>query len=172
MDEPIEERYFNWLCAKVLTPTIPVYWDLMRILFRTEFHFVVNRDRNRAEEGRELREDFFREAYLKPDPHWMSLPVSILEVLIAMARRAHFETNQPVKDWFWEMLTNLGLDEFRQVSKSDEDVIEDILYRFIWRQYEPSGHGGIFPLRWPRRDQREIEIWYQFCDYLEEQSVV
>lgn len=170
MDEPIEGLYFNWLCAKVLSVEIPIYYELMRILYGTEFVWLVPGDQNRADDGLELREDFLRETTLYSDPEWFNSECSILEVLIAFAKRARFQTGTPTKEWFWEFLTNLGLDEFRQVSKTDRLVIDDILHDFVWRTYNSNGHGGIFPLRWPKHDQREVEIWYQFTDYLIDQG--
>ena len=171
MDEPIEESYFNWLCAKVLSVNVPVYGRLMRILYGTEFAWVVTGDHNRADDGRELRDDFLRETYLRKDRAWYNAPCSVLEVLIALAKRAAFQTEKPVKEWFWIFIANLELDEYRQVSDSDVPIIEEILDDFVWRQYEFSGHGGIFPLRWPKRDQREVELWYQLFDYLEDQGL-
>lgn len=58
MGEPIEGEYFNWLCAKIRKTPAPMYNDLLQILHRTEFVWVVHGDRNRAEDGIELREDF------------------------------------------------------------------------------------------------------------------
>lgn len=170
MDEPLEESYFNWLCAKVRQNPAPDYLSLFRILHTTEFTWVVMLDRNRAADGRELREYYCTEAYIKRIPSWFQEPCSIFEMLIALCGHLQFQTDRPVKDWFWELITNLHLEDFRRVSKSDESIIDDILYTFVWREYEYSGEGGIFPLRNPRRDQRKVEIWYQFFDYLTDQG--
>jgi hypothetical protein len=172
VDEPLDESYFIWLCAKVLPVESPIYWDLMRILYKTEFVWVLPRDKNRADDGRELRLDFFRESYLKKDLVWYNQPVSVLETLIAFANRAYFQTDMPINDWFWQFITNLDLSEYRQVSKSALPVVEDILQTFIWRTYDPSGHGGLFPMRWPKQDQRKVEIWYQFCEYIVDQAII
>lgn len=172
MGEPIENLYFNWLCAKVLTPGNRNYYDLLYILHTTEFVWVILGDKNRAEDGCELREDFLREARLGKDPHWFDEPVSVFEVLIAFAKRASFQTDIPVRDWFWAFMNNLGLDEFRRVTDSDIPVIEEILHVFIWRTYDQNGNGGLFPMRRPKRDQREVEIWYQFCEYIEDQGLL
>ena len=170
--EPIEDIYFNWLCAKV-SVTIPnVFFSLMRILHQTEFVCVVQGDKNRAEDGLELRDAFLSEANWRRDSEWYGQPASIFEVLIAFAHRASFQTDTPVKEWFWHFLTNLELNEYRQVYESDIPKIEEILGTFVWRTYDENGRGGLFPLRRARRDQREIEIWYQFCDYLEDQGLL
>jgi hypothetical protein len=171
MDEPIEDAYFNWLCAKVLSIEVPIYWDLMRILHSTEFVYLVDGDDNRAEEGLELRYRFLVETQRENEQAWYTSPVSVLEVLIAFAQRANFQTDAPTRDWFWIFLQNLNLDEYRQVSPSDVNDINDILHDFVWRQYNDSGHGGMFPLRWPQHNQRKLEIWYQFCEYLDENDL-
>lgn len=172
MEEPIEELYFNWLCAKVLSVEVPIYWDLMRILYKTEFVWKVPGDRNRYEDGLELRDDFLRVSSFENETEWYNTPCSLLEMFISFAQRAQFQTDKPVRDWFWIFMQNLELDEYRQVSRDDIPVIDDILYDFVWRTYDSNGYGGMFPMRWPKRDQTEVEIWYQFCDYLEDQGLM
>lgn len=172
MTEPIEESYFNWLCAKVARPGFIKYYDLMRILHKTEFVWVVHGDRNREADGLELRYYFLVETNLESEPRWYESPCSVLEVLIAFANRASFLTGIPVRDWFWTFLTNLNINEYIHISQEDELVIEEILYNFIWRLYGFDGDGGLFPIRSPTRNQKEIEIWYQFGDYLEDQGLI
>lgn len=173
MQEPIEEAYFNWLCAKVVDARDPNYRDLMRILHTTEFAWIVHGDHNRAQEGMELRENFLREAFLRnDDPGWYEAPCSVLEMLIAFADRASFQTDTPLREWFWHFLRNLRFDEYRRVSGSDRREIGEILETFIFRIYDPNGEGGMFPLRSTDNDQRKVEIWYQFCEYLDEQGLI
>lgn len=171
MGEPIESEYFNWLCAKVLELGNPNYYDLLVILHITEFVWVIPADRNRAEDGFELREDFLRETGVEQDEAWVSQPCSIFEALIALSKRAVFQTDIPLRTWFWEFINNLKLDEFRRVSTSDAYEIEDILYTFIWRQYSSNGSGGVFPMCSTRKDQRKIELWYQFSEYVEDRGL-
>lgn len=172
MNEPLESTYFEWLCAKVLSRYVSNYYDLMQILFRTEFVWFIPGDRNRAADGIELREYFFREAYIKRDPEWFNEPCSVFEVFIAFAQRASFQTDIPVRDCFWLFMNNLKLDDYRQVSKADIPVIEEIIYTFIWRTYEETGCGGLFPLDDPTEDQRKVEVWYQFCAWVDEKELV
>lgn len=173
MEEPIESEYFNWLCAKVVAPTRhKMYCDLLKLLHETEFAWTILGDRNRMEDGLELRIHFLRQSRWNMDRGWYSQPCSVLELLIAFADRACFQTDIPLETWFWEFMSNLELGEFRQVQPSDVDGIKDILHTFVWRTYDPSGYGGIFPMRWPKRDQRKVEIWYQFCDYLDDRGMI
>lgn len=172
MREPIENEYFNWLCAKVLEMGNQNYYALLGILHKTEFVWVVPADKHRAQDGLELRTDFLRETQSERDPSWESEPCSVFELLVSFAKRAAFQTDIPTRVWFWEFMTNLKLNEFRQVSGSDAYSIEDILYTFIWRQYDPSGFGGMFPISRTKNDQRKIEIWYQFCEYIDDRGLM
>lgn len=172
MPEPIDHEYFNWLCAKVRKTRAHIYIDLLRILDTTEFIWVIPEDKNRAEDGIELRLGFLQESGVHYDGPWMSQPCSVLEMLLAFANRASFQTDIPVRDWFWELMDNLDLGEYRQVSRVDEIHIREKLHMFIWRTYDPSGYGGLFPMRWPKSDQRKVEIWYQFFEYLEDRGLI
>lgn len=173
MNEPLDEIYFNWLCAKVRQNPAPDYLGLLRVLHSTEFVWVEPLDENRAEDGKELREYFCNSMGIDGSIEWLDdEPCSLLEFFIAFSDRAEFQTDRPLKEWFWEFMTNLNLEDFRRVSRSDESRIRDILDTFVWRLYDYNGDGGIFPLRRPRQDQRKVEIWYQFFDYLEDQGLV
>lgn len=171
--EPLDEGYFNWLCAKVgMFDSTNNYRDLLRILHSTEFVWLVIGDKNRAEDGVELREDFFRERFCAVDHEWMSQPCSVFEVLVGFAKRAAFQSDGTIPNWFYAFLINLGLDDFRRVDEQDIPFIDEIVGMFIWRTYKANGEGGLFPIRNPRHDQREVEIWYQFCEYVEEQGII
>lgn len=172
MREPIENEYFNWLCAKVLQRNQRSYHELLGILYRTEFVWLVPMDSNRAEDGKELRSDFAREAHMKLDPLFEGQPCSLFEMFLAFANRASFQTDTPVREWFWSFMENLHLDQFRQISDADRPMIEEILDTFLWRTFDSHGWGGMFPLSRTDRDQRKIEIWWQFCDYVAEHELV
>lgn len=176
MNEPLENLYFNWLCARVVNMkprrNEATYYDLLRKLHRTEFVWTISGDDNRAEDGKELRKEFIFQAEVPDDPEWRILiGCSVLEMLIAFARRAEFQDDTPLPEWFWEFLTNLGLDTYDD-SCFEEDFVELVLESFIWRTYNPDGNGGLFPIGDPPTDQRKVEIWYQFCEYLVDQDRV
>lgn len=172
VNEPIEERYFNWLCAKVLESSARTYYDLMHILYTTEFVWIVPEDQNRAEDGIELRTFFLRERQPPNEAEWFYSACSIFEMLIAFSDRTAFQMDQPAKDWFWHFLNNLRLDEYRQVSIGDEIIIRDILHTFVWRTYREDGDGGLFPISRTLHDQRKVEIWYQWCEYVMDQGLI
>lgn len=173
--EPLEHLYFNWLCAKVIyirnqTPST-TYWKLLKTLHQTEFAWLMSGDDNRAEDGLELRREFLLAADIPDHQDWRrNPPCSVLEMLIAFSRRTEFQTATPARDWFWEFIENLGLRYSDDGSEMTPGEIQDILDPFIWRTYDYNGRGGMFPLERPHRDQRRVEIWYQFCDYLMDQD--
>lgn len=171
MGEPLESVYFEWLCAKVVDLPIHVYYDFLRILYRTEFVWIIHGDKNRRDDGLELRQYFINESGFEREMVWFNEPCSLLELLIAFADRASFQTDIPKRDWFWRFMTNLNLDCYRQLSNGDQSVIEDILYTFVWRTYDECGNGNIIPVRHPKKNQKEVELWYQLCEYLEEQGL-
>jgi hypothetical protein len=85
-----------------------------------------------------------------------------------LARRAEFITDDRAQDWFWEFLENLDLSGFDDSEEIDPADVAEILDRFIWRTYNRNGEGGIFPLKNPRSDQRDVELWYQLAAYIRE----
>lgn len=171
MDETTEELYFNWLCTKVLGPRKNIYEGLLSIFHGTEYVWVLQGDKNRAEDGLELRYHFVNESRISPDTSWDVTGCSIFEMLLALANRAEFQTHRSARDWFWIFVQNLGLDEHRVLLDSDVPYVEGVLYQFVWREYDDNGNGGIFPMRWPKEDQRGLEIWYQLHAYLAEKKI-
>lgn len=173
MNEPVEEVYFRWLCAKIHqvenpTPNL-TYWKLLNQLHNVEFVWLLSGDDNRAADGLDLRVEFYHfmgDQIQRLDP----IGCSVLEMLIALTRHAEFDTSIPAKDWFWRFIENLGLKE--QCDSDYNPILTvNVIDRFIWRTYSFDGHGGLFPLTHPSHDQRKVEIWYQFCEYLTEQNI-
>lgn len=173
MDEPLEERYFNWLCAKVVdvknsTPSRS-YDILLRTLHNTAFAWFVDGDDNRAADGVELRHRFCVMWGESTSDDWFALPSSFLEMLIALVDRAEFVSDISARTWFWQIITNIDCIDCTD-DVIDQERIGDILEIINFRQYNYNGCGGLFPLSNPREDQRDIEIWYQFHTYLNDQD--
>lgn len=172
MNEPIEDVYFNWLYTKVASVECPTpsltHWTLLNFLHSTEFVWLVSGDDNRVEDGLDLRREFYKVVQLELDEElsWYNLGCSVLEMLISFARRAEFQTTISTREWFWIFLENLGLSDLNDAADDIVLKANESLDIFIWRAYDSSGHGGLFPIKNTRHDQRKIEIWYQFCEYL------
>ena len=179
MTGTIDDRYFEWLYSLIgavgnRNPERS-YWNLTKRLYVKEFVWLIQNDDNRLEDGRDLRQEFLdTQEMAEPDPSWMGLGCSMFEMLIGLARRGSFQDGRDPVEWFWEMMTNLGLSEFTD-SKYDADVealIDGVLDTVIFRTYDAKGHGGLFPLKHTREDQRRVEIWYQLSAYLAENHTV
>jgi len=170
MPEPIENLYFNWLCAKVTHVEVPTpsltHWKLLRKMYATEYVYILPNDKNRAEDGVELRDNFLREARVPDEAPWHDLPCSVLEMFIAFSYRAEFQFDQiSANQWFWFILGNMGLADANDAAY-DDIYVTDVLEKFIWRTYKfNGGGGGMFPILRPTEDQRHVEIWYQFSEY-------
>lgn len=67
--------------------------------------------------------------------------------------------------WFWHMVTNLGLG-YMDDNRFDRQDAEYIIGRFLNREYEPDGSGGLVTIRRCEHDLRDVEIWYQLNWYL------
>lgn len=170
MNEPLEEIYFKWLCAKVNrvdhpTPSL-TYWKLFQQLHSTEFAWILSGDDNRAEDGVELRTEFLNETGFQYDEEWESVGCSVFEMLIAFSYRAAYNAGETHVFWFWHFLENLGIGSANDASDFPPEQIDEILYNFVWRTYEEDGTGGLFPMEHAPKNQKEVEIWYQFCEYL------
>jgi hypothetical protein len=171
-DEPIEEVYFNWLYNKVAfarhpTPSLTFY-NLLRILHRTEFVWFLTGDDNRAQDGLDVRSEFLRGSGLQHESNWSHIGCSVFEMLIALTRKAEFETDLTAREWFWIFMENLSLKDLSDSKRNIDRKVDVILETLIWRTYDANGHRGLFPLKHPTDDQRHVEIWYQFYAYLNE----
>lgn len=176
MSEPLDEPYLKWLYEQVADPDLQdqslTFWEVLRLLYKTEFVWVVPNDMNRIVDGKALRDEFVNSQGLSNvDPHWMDLGCSVLELMVGLSRRMEFEADGTPHYWFWILMENLGLERYTDDIDLPSEDIEDVLDRLIYRQYEPDGLGGFFPLRMPRKNQLTQEIWNQMNDYLLERGL-
>lgn len=175
MNKPLDELYFVWLYSQVGDPktTNPsrTYWKVLKQLFTKEFVWIVPNDDNRVADGKDLRYEFVAELQLRDvDEGWMKLGCSMLELMVGLSRRLAFECDGRPRDWFWHLAENIDIHRYNDRSHYEEDRIDAILDRIIWRTYDRDGHGGFFPLRRPKEDQRRVEIWYQLSAYILEMN--
>jgi hypothetical protein len=176
MNVQLDDLYFEWLYDQISTHRRRRaelnYFNLMRIIFKKEFVWLIPNDDNRVNDGTDLRTLFIdNNEFENVDPDWYEQGCSMLEMLIGLAHRYAFETNQPYRVCFWEMITNLGLHEYNDAVDIPRDVVEDKLDKVIWRTYSRNGRGGLFPLQRPVKDQRDVELWYQLSAYIIERRL-
>lgn len=170
MNRPLDELYLNWLYELIENPNTAnpskTYWNLANHLYTKEYLWLIPNDDNRAEDGRFLREEFCEDLGLDDmDPHWVDLGCSMLEMLIALSRRLSFQDGGEPRDWFWHLIDNLGL-RITDRRRFPKNTVEGVLDTIIWRTFNRDGSGGLFPLRHPKDDQRDVEIWSQLHAYL------
>jgi len=174
---PLDELFFEWLYAQVadadVTDPSRTYWKLFKQLYTTEFFWIIPRDDDRIMDGQELRNEFTRRRRINRVPlDWLDLGCSVLELMVGLARRIAFEDLDEGEThyWFWQLLRNLGLDDYTDDVDIPSEDIDEVLKQLIFRTYHPSGRGGFFPLKDPCDDQRDVDLWYQMGAYLLEST--
>lgn len=180
MRDSIREEYFEWLfdivCAKRYSKSIS-YKKLLTHLYEIEFIYTMPMDGNRAADGVDLRHRFILEKgydfMYRRVLDSLDGPCSVLEMLIALAIRCEENLmDDPLYgdrtgQWFWEMIINLGLGSTLD-ERFDARIVDEAINRFMYRDYEPDGRGGLFTIRNCKVDLREVEIWFQLCWYLDD----
>lgn len=162
--------YFHWLEPQVREGGHQrrTYSDVLMLLQTKEFVWQVPNDDNRIQDGLDLRTEFLHEAGA-PSYVVLDAPCSVLEVLVGISRRLAFMAEGSQEGWAWQLLVNLELHRMHDpLSHRKTAQVDEILERLIWRNYNPDGTGGFFPLSWPEEDQTKVEIWYQMSAYVEE----
>lgn len=169
--------YFDWLSTIVCGDRFSKntsYRKLLMYLHSVEFRYDIRNDANRARDGLGLRYRFFydhQEFDYEDEDTCFEDPCSVLEMMIALALHCeeHIMTDPTIGDrtgeWFWRMITNMGLGSMTD-NNFDKRYVRDVVERFLDREYEPDGRGGLFRVKDAKRDLRTVEIWYQFCWYL------
>ena len=169
----IQDDYFEWLVGIACADNKVVsYRKLLAYLHETEFVYSMPMDSNRAADGKDLRYRFAHRC-LGDDSaeYYITGPCSILEMMLALAIRceenimADPTMGDRTAQWFWGMINSLGLGGMYD-SNFDIYKVEDVVNRFLDRDYDPDGRGGLFTIRNFEYDMRTIEIWHQLCEYL------
>lgn len=172
----VVDEYFEWLydyvCGDRYSEKLS-YRKLLKLLHEIEFTYLMPNDENRAKNGINLRWIFSLKTGVNYDEvqKYIDGPCSVLEMLIALAMSCEDIMDDPLVgdrtgQWFWRMITNLGLGSMFD-SRFDEHFIEDVIRKFLYREYEPNGKGGLFTIRGCDVDLRNVEIWHQLCWYLD-----
>jgi hypothetical protein len=178
-DELFKTRYFAWLYGYILpgVPHVPAgnYTYVCQRMHMKVFKALVPHDSNRVGDAAELRDEFASEKQLDEIGRVdLLLPdATILEVLIALAKRANFMIERTEMQWFLIFLDNLHLAELTDDAcvPGIETTIDRRLNRFNDRYYDARGHGGLFPLNSTDKDQRHVELWYQMGAFMTENNM-
>ena len=172
----VNTEYFNWLYDLVCKGRFnsrTSYRKLLSHLHNKTFRWVIDMDENRASDGLDLRYRFACEyTSVANADKYIDGSCSVLEMIIALAltcEESYMDDGaigNRTQQWFWRMLKNLGLSTMHDW-QYDERYVEEIIERFLDRDYEPDGVGGLFAIRNCEYDLRTVEIWHQFCWYLD-----
>ena len=176
--ESFAASYREWIADEMGRSGYSILFDL---LYGIEFRWVLERDADRAEAGKNLRLRFENISGMECRDEWLEWPCSVLEMLVGLAYSIedHVLYDGTKGDrsaiWFWMMLENLGLDvctdTWMRLTPGSSSFVERTIECVLDRAYSPDGYGGLFPLRNPSEDQREVEIWYQAHAYILENGI-
>ena len=170
----VMSAYFEWMCDFICGDRFArgiSYKKLLLHLHDVEFTYSIPRDANRAEYGIGLRSRFADEEDIPDIDLYLDGPCSVLEMMLALAIycEEHIMDDPTIGDrtsqWFWVMIANLelnGMDDKRY----DPRYVDEVLDRFLNREYEPDGTGGLFKVRNCEDDMRELEIQYQLYRFI------
>lgn len=175
----LESIYYKWLYQHVFKEGYfksLSYKKLIKRLYDTPFTYTITMDRNRAEDGIDLRYRFGYMYNYERDivaKYLDNKLCSVLEMMLALSIRMeeHIMDDPNLGDrsgqWFWDMIVNLGLGGMDDI-KFNSEYVDAVIYKLLNRQYEPNGENGLFTLKHCAYDLRTVEIWYQANWYLVE----
>lgn len=175
MRDRINEEYFKWLVDSVCENRYSRHVSFEKLLLHlhdVEFVYSIPRDQNRALDGIDLRYRFALEADQDDIDLYLDGPCSVLEMMVALAIRCEENlmddpnVGNRTGQWFWGMVVNLGLGAMTN-TRYDEQYVDHVIDKFLNREYEPDGEGGLFTVRGCDIDLRTAEIWRQLCRYID-----
>lgn len=157
-------QYTRWLLSRLGADECN-YIFLSSCLNSIEFYYLKTDDKNRASDGRELREEYIKEA---GDEILDSLPAAVtaLEVLCGLSIRADWILQESPYAWFIIFLENLGLD-FLTDSKwttDGESFVIATIHKWLDRRFSPNGSGS--PWRSMKHDVTTLCMWDAMQWYL------
>lgn len=146
--------YFLRLCENIQAPN---HRRLLSYLYDIQFYAVLEMDKNRIGDAIYYRESYY--SYFSDTED-----VSVLEVMMSLANRCSIEYGNPINFWFWGMIDSLGLYEMND-DNYNESYVKETIFKFLNREYEPDGTGGLFRVPGIDTDMRDMEIWDQMIIY-------
>lgn len=172
--DEINNLYFSWIEKLMSNDEMKAsdYRKLLSFLNDIQFDYLIPMDDNRIADGIDLRYRFGYDTeipYAQIATYLDIRPASILEVMVALSLRIEeqFIDGDNVGNWFWIMIANLGLDEYKDLYFNKAEV-DRIIKKFLKRDYEKNGRGSLFITNDRNKDMRQIEIWDQMHLYLNE----
>lgn len=173
IEDRINSDYFEWMYDLVTQGRFDrsiTYRQLLTFLHDTEFVYFVPYDENRAADGISLRYRYCLTHGCEDLECYISGPCSVLEMMVALAMHCESIVADPAigdrtAQWFWGMITNMGLGSMSD-DNFNEWLVNDVITIFLNREYEADGRGGLFRVKNWNRDMRTAEIWHQLMAYI------
>ena len=174
----LDNLYFNWLYQLVCNDLYSINSSHRKLLMRLhsiEFSWIIPMDENRARDGIALRSQFEYESSCDSgimDLYFGDRPCSVLEMMIALAMRCEENImsdpscGNRTGQWFWSMIVSLGLGGITDQRYSRE-YVDNVIFRFLTRNYDQDGKGGLFTIPNCGVDLRDVQIWAQMCWYMD-----
>lgn len=160
------------------------YLRLCEVLQSIEYLPQTDMDENRCGECMDLRRDFTQRYYAGEDQGILDIldgtygeNGTMMELLSVMAEKMAFEVcdseyEASTRKWFLEMMVNCGVYNYAENSRFEEadaeSIVRDAMDTVIFKKIGWDGEGGLFPLMYPKYDQRKVELVIQMNNYLEE----
>lgn len=166
-----KDAYYEYLCDLALGKDVNYYKKLLQFLHERDFLYILDLDENRAVDGLEMRNEFFKNYHLANDIYYEK-SCSILEMMVALAKRCCDGIMDDgsgldyIGEMFRLMLNNLGLLNIPDTN-FNLGMVADIVDNFLDRKYCPDGRGSLFYIPHCSVDLREVEIWTQAMWFLE-----
>jgi len=174
IEDQIKSDYFEWMyqlmCRGRFAPSI-TYRKLFASLHDAEFTYFVPYDENRAGDGIALRYRYCVYHNCESMEYCLDGPCSVLEMMVALAIKCEErimcnpEKGDRTAQWFWDMVSSLGLSSMSDYN-FNKRTVDEAIWRLLNRTYDRNGKGGLFTIRGWRRNAREAEIWHQLMAYL------
>ncbi len=180
------EAYFDWLLNRVgVDKGHNGYSCLCEIMYEHQFIPIVEMDDNRWYAARRLRINYADDCgYSIHEQDKVAAEIeneigdcTFLELLVSLAENMRTETEDgpydaPASKWFDEMVCNMGLETYTNAMintyESAYGEADEAIMRVTYRTYRKNGIGGLFPLKKPKLDQREVELAIQLNNYIAE----
>ena len=170
LSDEFSRRYFEYLVYENIVAK-PSWIPILEILHSRDYYSMMIMDNSREGDGKLLRDNFMakingQDAITFNSSPWADVPCSMLEMMIALSNRLVYEFYSVDDDIypmstiiFASMMDSLGIN----VEMDSQEDIENIITRFIRREYSPDGEGSLFDLRGKTVDidWRDLPIWNQ-----------
>jgi hypothetical protein len=173
----LENEYFEWMYHIVCDGRFAKensYRRLLEYLNSVEYTWLLPDDANRADDGSEgLRWQFMctQHIRIRGPRDELDSPCSVLEMMLALAFKCedimdNASLGDRTSQWFWKMVSNLGLAGMTD-RRFDLRYVEETIERFLAREYESDGHGSLFIIRDSPVDLRKVDTWTCMLWYID-----